>query len=145
MEAIDKLDPHKRLTPNNQELKDQGVGNLMSGFLGGLPMTVAIVRSSTNVEAIARTKMSAVYHGILILVCALLIPTVSNLIALSTLAAVLLIVGFKLTKPGLYKSQMNAGVRQFLPFIVTIIAILFSDLLNGILIRMNVTLLYISF
>ncbi|MBP6184444.1 MAG: SulP family inorganic anion transporter [Saprospiraceae bacterium] len=143
VEAIDKLDPHKRLTPNNQELKAQGIGNMLSGFLGGLPMTAVIVRSSANVEAGARSKMSAVYHGLLLLICVLLIPNIMNLIPLSALAAVLLIVGFKLTKPALYQSQIRAGVRQFLPFIVTIIAILFSDLLTGILIGMTVAIFYI--
>lgn len=143
VEAVDKLDPHKRLTPNNRELKAQGVGNLLSGLVGGLPMTAVIVRSSANLEAGARTKMSAVYHGLLLLVAVLLIPTILNQIPLSALAAILLIVGFKLTQPALYRSQMRNGVRQFVPFIVTIIAILFTDLLTGIIIGMNVAIFYI--
>ena len=121
----------------------QGVGNLLSGLMGGLPMTAVIVRSSANVEAGAESKMSAVYHGILLLVCVLLIPGVLNMIPLSALAAVLLIVGFKLTKPELYRAQMRNGIRQFLPFIVTIVAILFSDLLTGILVGMTVAVFYI--
>lgn len=143
VEAIDKLDPHKRFTPNNRELKAQGMGNLLSGLLGGLPMTAVIVRSSANLEAGARTKMSAVYHGILLLSCVLLIPGILNLIPLAALAAILLIVGFKLTKPALYRSQLRNGTRQFLPFIVTIVAILFTDLLTGIFIGMGVAVFYI--
>lgn len=143
VEAVDKLDPHRRHTPTNRELKAQGVGNLLSGLLGGLPMTAVIVRSSANVEAGAESKMSAVYHGLLLLVCVLLIPGLLNLIPLSALAAVLLVVGFKLTKPELYRSQMRNGMRQFLPFIVTILAILFSDLLTGILVGMTVAVFYI--
>lgn len=143
VEAVDKLDPHRRHTPTNRELKAQGVGNLLSGLLGGLPMTAVIVRSSANVEAGAESKMSAVYHGLLLLVCVLLIPGMLNMIPLSALAAVLLIVGFKLTKPDLYRAQMRNGIRQFLPFIVTIVAILFSDLLTGILVGMTVAVFYI--
>jgi len=143
VEAVDKLDPHKRHTPTNRELKAQGVGNLLSGLLGGLPMTAVIVRSSANLEAGAQSKMSSVYHGILLLVCVALIPQVLNLIPLSALASVLLVVGFKLTKPSLYKLQFRSGVRQFAPFIVTIVAILLSDLLMGILIGMAVSIFYI--
>jgi MFS superfamily sulfate permease-like transporter len=143
VEAIDKLDPHKRFTPNNRELKAQGAGNLLSGLLGGLPMTAVIVRSSANLEAGARSKMSAVYHGVLLLVSVLMIPGILNLIPLSALAAILLIVGFKLTKPALYRSQLRNGLRQFIPFIVTILAILFTDLLSGIFIGMSVAIFYI--
>lgn len=143
VEAVDKLDPHKRMTPNNRELKAQGVGNLLSGLIGGLPMTAVIVRSSANIEAGAESKMSAVYHGILLLVCVLAIPHILNLIPLSALASVLLIVGFKLTKPELYRSQLRNGLRQFLPFIVTIVAILFTDLLVGIFIGMAVAIYFV--
>lgn len=143
VEAVDKLDPHKRHTPTNQELKAQGVGNLISGFLGGLPMTAVIVRSSANLEAGAQTKMSAIYHGVLLLVCVALIPNILNQIPLSALASVLLVVGFKLTKPSLYKMQFRNGIRQFAPFIITILAILLSDLLVGILIGMSVAVFFI--
>ncbi|MCO6486705.1 MAG: SulP family inorganic anion transporter [Saprospiraceae bacterium] len=143
VEAVDKMDPHKRMTPNNRELKAQGMGNLISGLIGGLPMTAVIVRSTANLEAGARTKMSAVYHGILLLVCILLIPGLLNQIPLAALAAILLVVGFKLTKPALYRSQLRNGIRQFLPFIVTIVAILFTDLLTGIMIGMFVAVFYI--
>lgn len=143
VEAVDKLDPHRRNTPTNQELKAQGVGNLLSGLIGGLPMTAVIVRSTANLEAGARSKMSAVYHGLLLLICVTLVPGVLNLIPLSALAAILLVVGFKLTKPALYKMQFRNGVRQFIPFVVTIAAILLSDLLIGILIGMTVAIFYI--
>jgi MFS superfamily sulfate permease-like transporter len=143
VEAVDKLDPHRRNTPTNQELKAQGVGNLLSGLIGGLPMTAVIVRSTANLEAGARSKMSAIYHGLLLLVCVTLIPGILNMIPLSALAAVLLVVGFKLTKPALYKMQFRNGVRQFVPFVVTIAAILLSDLLVGILIGMTVAIFYI--
>jgi MFS superfamily sulfate permease-like transporter len=143
VEAVDKLDPLKRRTPNNRELKAQGMGNVISGLLGGLPMTAVIVRSTANLEAGGRTKMSAVYHGILLLVSVLFIPHVLNLIPLSALAAILLIVGYKLTRPALYRAQMRNGIRQFLPFIVTIVAILFTDLLTGILIGMAMAIFFI--
>lgn len=143
IEAVDKLDPLKRHTPNNRELKAQGMGNLLSGLMGGLPMTAVIVRSTANLEAGARSKMSAVYHGILLLVCVLLIPNILNLIPLSSLAAILLIVGYKLTRPALYKSQMRNGIRQFVPFIVTIVVILLTDLLTGIIVGMFMAVFYI--
>jgi MFS superfamily sulfate permease-like transporter len=143
IEAVDKLDPHKRITPPNRELKAQGVGNIISGLLGGLPMTAVIVRSSANLNAGAQTRISAVFHGMLLLLSFLLLSNLLNLIPLSALAAVLLIVGFKLTKPMLYRSQMRLGAEQFIPFIVTILAILFTDLLKGIGIGLAVGVFYI--
>lgn len=143
IEAVDKLDPHKRRTPNNRELRAQGIGNVLAGFAGGLPMTAVIIRSSANLDAGAATKFSAIFHGILLAVCVLLIPSILNLIPLASLAAILLIVGFKLNKPSLYHQQFYNGIRQFLPFIITIIAILFSDLLVGILIGLSVSIFFI--
>lgn len=143
IEAVDKLDPEKRHTPNNRELKAQGVGNFLSGLVGGLPMTAVIVRSSANIDSGAKTKMSAVYHAMLLLVCVLLIPNILNLIPLSTLAAVLLVVGYKLSKPKLYKEHYSLGWNQFLPFIITITAILATDLLVGIIIGLIVGVFFI--
>lgn len=143
VEAVDKLDRHKRHTPQNRELKAQGTGNVISGLLGGLPMTAVIVRSSANVEAGAETKLSAIVHGLLLAGCVIGLPHVLNLIPLSALAAILLVIGFKLTKPALYASQIRNGIRQFLPFITTIVAVLLTDLLTGILVGMCVGIFYI--
>ncbi len=138
VEAIDKLDPLKRRTPNNQELRAQGVGNVLAGLLGGIPMTAVIVRSSANLNSGAKTKLAAVYHGIFLLVAVALIPNILNLIPLSALAAVLLHIGYKLAKPALIKEQWIQGKAQFIPFMTTIIAILLTDLLVGIIIGLNV-------
>ncbi len=143
VEAIDKLDPHKRRTPNNRELVAQGAGNIIAGMLGGIPMTAVIVRSTANLESGARTKMSAVYHGFLLILSVSLIPGVLNMIPLSSLAAILLMVGYKLAKPSLFRKQFKLGFEQFFPFIVTIIAILFTDLLIGIMIGMAVGVYFI--
>ena len=143
VEAMDKIDPHKRRTPNNRELKAQGVGNVISGLLGGLPMTAVIVRSSANLDAGAASKVSAVFHGLLLALSVLFIPTLLNTIPLSSLAAILLVVGYKLNKPSLYHQQFYNGHRQFLPFIVTIVAILFTDLLFGILTGLSVAIFFI--
>ncbi len=143
VEAIDKLDPHKRRTPNNRELKAQGVGNIVAGLLGGLPMTAVIVRGSTNVSAGAQTKVSAFVHGLFLALSVLILAQFMNLIPLSALAAVLLVVGFKLTKPILYRTQFKLGHEQFIPFIVTVLAILFTDLLVGICIGLSVGIFFI--
>lgn len=143
IEAVDKLDPLKRITPPNRELKAQGVGNIISGLLGGLPMTAVIVRSSANLNAGAQTRVSAIFHGLLLALSLVLLSNILNLIPLSALAAVLLVVGYKLTKPMLYKSQLRLGAEQFIPFIVTILAILFTDLLKGIGIGLAVGMFYI--
>ncbi|MFC6223467.1 SulP family inorganic anion transporter [Hymenobacter artigasi] len=132
VEAVDKLDPQHRQTPLNRELLAQGVGNIVSGLLGGLPMTAVIVRSSANLDAGAQTRLSAFIHGVLLLVSLLFLAQVLNLIPLSAMAAVLLIVGYKLTRPALYLRQWRLGWMHFLPFIVTILAILFLDLLKGV-------------
>ena len=143
LEAVDKLDPRKRISPTNRELKAQGVGNMISGLLGGLPMTAVIVRSSANVDAGGQTRVSAMFHAFLLLMSLVLLSNVLNLIPLSALAAVLLVVGFKLTKPALFKGQFRLGKEQFIPFFVTIVAILFSDLLKGIAVGMAVSVFYI--
>jgi MFS superfamily sulfate permease-like transporter len=143
VEAVDKLDPHKRRTPNNRELKAQGVGNIVAGLLGGIPMTAVIVRSSTNLAAGAQSKVSAFVHGIFLALSVFLLAEYMNMIPLSALAAVLLVVGYKLTKPALYKLQFKLGLDQFVPFIVTVLAILFTDLLIGIMVGLVVGVFYI--
>jgi MFS superfamily sulfate permease-like transporter len=132
IDAVDKLDPFKRTSPLNRELQAQGLANTVSGLIGGLPVTAVIVRSSANVAAGARTRVSAITHGMLLLVTAFLIPTLLNKIPLASLAAILLMVGYKLAKPSLIVSMYHKGKDQFIPFAVTIIAILLTDLLIGI-------------
>jgi MFS superfamily sulfate permease-like transporter len=143
IEASDELDPYKRVTPTNRELKAQGVGNIVSGLIGGLPLTSVVVRTSANVNAGARTKISAIIHGTLLLACVALIPGVLNLIPFSSLAAVLIYTGYKLTKPALYFKYYKKGMDQFLPFVITVVAILFTDLLVGILIGCCVGLIFV--
>jgi MFS superfamily sulfate permease-like transporter len=140
IEAVDKLDPYNRRTPANRELKAQGIGNMVSGLLGGLPLTSVIVRSSANVEAGAKTKLSAVMHGMLILLSVLFIPNLLNKIPLSALAAILIVTGYKLVRPSMLKDIYQKGLDQFIPFMVTLVAILLSDLLTGILIGTVVAL-----
>jgi MFS superfamily sulfate permease-like transporter len=132
IEAVDNLDPRKRHTPPNRELLAQGAGNLVSGLLGGLPLTAVIVRSSANIAAGGQTKLAAFIHGTLLLTSLLFLGKVLNMIPLAALAAVLLLVGFKLTKPALYRQQWRLGWAQFGPFIITIVAVLFTDLLKGV-------------
>jgi MFS superfamily sulfate permease-like transporter len=134
LEASDKLDPQRRISNPDRELLAQGVGNIAAGLIGGLPVTAVIVRSSANVYAGARSRWSAFIHGLLLLVCVVAIPGLLNRIPLASLAAVLLMVGYKLTKPALYRDSWKAGLDQFIPFIVTILAIVFTDLLIGVLI-----------
>ena len=143
IEAIDDLDPYQRVTNKERELKAQGIGNMISGLIGGLPITSVIVRSSANVNAGAKSKMSAIYHGILLLLCVALIPGLLNLIPKSALAAVLIFTGYKLAKPGLFKAYYKKGWDQFLPFVITIGAILLTDLLIGVLIGIGVGLFFI--
>ncbi|MFT6868465.1 MAG: MFS superfamily sulfate permease-like transporter, partial [Cyclobacteriaceae bacterium] len=131
LDAVDKLDPYKRIAPASRELWAQGVGNMVSGLIGGLPVTAVIVRSTANISSGGKTKISAILHGLLLLLSVTIFPGILNLIPLSALAAVLLVVGYKLAKPSLFKSVYNQGMNQFLPFIITILAILFSDLLIG--------------
>lgn len=132
VEATDKLDPHRRTTSTNRELFAQGIGNIVSGMIGGLAITQVIVRSSANVQAGAASKKSTILHGTFLLICVALIPGILNLIPLPALACILLMVGYKLAKPALFIKQYKLGWDQFIPFIVTILGIVFEDLLIGL-------------
>ncbi len=143
VEATDKLDPHKNVTPTNRELLAQGTGNIISGMIGGLPITQVIVRSSANIQSGGRTKMSAIIHGFLLLISVITIPRLLNMIPLSVLAAILLIVGYKLAKPSLFKKMYELGWKQFIPFTVTVLGIVFIDLLYGILLGLTVGIIVI--
>lgn len=143
VEASDKQDDLKRITPTNRELKAQGIGNIVAGFIGGLPVTQVIVRSSANQQAGGKSKMSTVFHGIFLLISIILIPTVLNLIPLGTLAAILFIVGYKLAKPALFKKMYKEGMGQFIPFVITVAGIVFTNLLLGIVLGMLVAVFII--
>jgi carbonic anhydrase len=141
IEAVDKLDPDKRATSSNRELMAQGVGNMASGLIGGLPITSVIVRSSANLNAGAKSKLSAIFHGFLILICVTLIPSVLNKIPLAALAAILLMTGYKLCNPALFKKMFALGKYQWVPFVITVVAIVFTDLLMGVGIGLGVSIL----
>ena len=143
IEAVDKLDPHKRETPPNRELVAQGVGNIFAGLLGGLPLTSVIVRSSVNIQNDNRTKASAVLHGVLLLLSVVLLASTLNLIPLSALAAILIVTGYKLAKVALFRDMYKKGWSQFLPFVITIAAIVFTDLLIGVLIGLASSLFFL--
>jgi carbonic anhydrase/SulP family sulfate permease len=143
IEAVDKLDPQQRSTPPNRELVAQGVGNMVCGMIGGLPVTSVIVRSSVNINAGAKSKLSALWHGVLLLGCVMLLPEWLNRIPLAALAAILLVTGIKLASPKLLKQMWSEGKTQFLPFIITIVAIVLTDLLVGILIGLAVSIGFI--
>ncbi|MGI9652407.1 SulP family inorganic anion transporter [Chryseobacterium sp. RLHN22] len=143
IEASDRLDVQRRITDTNLELKAQGIGNLVSSFIGGLPMTSVVVRSSANANAGATSKISAIIHGFLLLVCVLSIPVILNLIPLATLAAVLLLVGYKLAKPATFKHFWHLGKFQFIPFVATVVAIVATDLLKGVGIGLAISVFYI--
>jgi MFS superfamily sulfate permease-like transporter len=145
IEAVDDLDPFQRVTNKDRELKAQGIGNLLSGLIGGLPVTSVIVRSSANVNSGAKSKMSTIMHGSLLLLCVALIPGLLNLIPKAALAAVLIFTGYKLAKPALFISFYKKGWDQFLPFLITILAILATDLLIGVVIGIGVGLLFVVF
>ncbi len=132
VEATDKMDPYKRVTPTNRELKAQGLGNVVSGLIGGLPITQVIVRSTANITFGGKTKMSAILHGVFLLISAITIAGLMNMIPLASLAAILLMVGYKLAKPALFKQMYKQGWEQFIPFTATVVAILLTDLLKGI-------------
>ncbi|TFG79257.1 MAG: SulP family inorganic anion transporter [Flavobacteriales bacterium] len=132
VEATDRIDPEKLVTPTNRELLAQGTGNMISGLIGGLPITQVIVRSSANIQSGGKSKMSAIIHGFFLLISVILIPRLLNMIPLSVLASILFIVGFKLAKPALFKKMYLLGWKQFVPFIVTVLGIVFTDLLIGI-------------
>jgi MFS superfamily sulfate permease-like transporter len=143
IEAADRLDPQKRFTDTNVELRAQGVGNMVSSLLGGLPLTSVVVRTSANVNAGARSKMSTIAHGILLLVSVLAIPALLNKIPLATLAAVLLVVGYKLAKPATIKHFWEKGKYQFVPFIATLLAVVFLDLLKGVALGMVISIIFV--
>ena len=134
LEAVDRIDPYKRNSPPNRELIAQGVGNMLNGLLGGMPVTSVIVRSSANVSSGAKTSASTISHGVLLIAFSALIPSILNLIPLAALAAVLIATGYKLAKPSLFISEKNKGLSHIIPFVVTIAAILLTDLLIGVLI-----------
>lgn len=143
IEAADRMDKHKRYTDTNVELKAQGIGNMVSALLGGLPMTSVVVRTTANANAGAETKMSAIFHGILLIVCAVAIPSILNMIPLATLAAVLLLVGYKLANPSVIKHFYERGKYQFIPFIATMLAVVFTDLLKGVALGLIISVIFI--
>ncbi len=143
LDAVDKLDRRQRISPPNRELLAQGIGNMTAGMLGGIPVTSVVIRGSVNVNAGAETKLSAIFHGVLLLACVVLIPQLLRMIPLSCLAAILLMTGFKLASPQLFKQMAHDGRYQFLPFIFTLVAIVLTDLLVGICIGLVLSLLFI--
>jgi MFS superfamily sulfate permease-like transporter len=143
LEAVDKIDPDQRRSPPNRELIAQGIGNVVSGLIGGLPMTSVIIRSSVNINSGGKTKLSAIMHGVLLLLCVLLMPTWLNEIPLAALAAILIMTGLKLTSPQILRQMWCAGKSQFLPFVITVVAIIFTDLLIGIVIGLCVAIAFI--
>lgn len=147
IEAVDKMDPQRRVTNQNRELRVQGIGNMISGLLGGLPITSVIVRSTANINAGAKTKASTIIHGILILICSAFIPGVLNMIPLGALAAILLLTGYKLARISIFKEMFANGTYQWVPFIVTVIAVVFTDLLTGVglgLLTSMIAILYVN-
>lgn len=143
LEAVDKIDPHKRHSPPNRELIAQGVGNMLAGFLGGIPVTSVIVRSSVNIQTGNETKASAVFHGLLLLVSVLFLAPLMNMIPLASLAAILLVTGYKLANAGLFKSMYAKGMEQFIPFLATVLAIVFTDLLVGVLFGLAISIAFL--
>jgi len=143
VEATDKLDPYKRTTNTNRELVAQGSGNLVSGLIGGLPVTQVIVRSSANIQSGGKTKLSTILHGFMLLIFVVAAPNLLNLIPLAALAAVLFSVGYKLAKPATFKQMYRLGWSQFLPFMATIAGVVFTDLLKGIAIGLGVAVIII--
>lgn len=143
LEAVDKLDPENRNSPASRELVAQGVGNMVAGLVGGLPVTSVIVRGSVNVNSGAKTKVSCIFHGILLLICVGLFPVYLNMIPLAALAAILFVTGFKLASPALFRQMWKEGRYQFAPFLITLLSIVFTDLLTGILIGLGVSVLFI--
>jgi len=143
IEAIDKLDRHNRITPVNRELVAQGIGNITCGMLGAIPLTAVVVRGAANVDAGARTKMSAITHGIFLLLAVLLFPFALNKIPYASLAAILMVTGYNLTKPKLFRNMYGLGWKQLLPFVFTIIIILVTDLLIGVSIGLLLSVYFI--
>ncbi len=143
IEASDRMDRHKRYTNTNVELKAQGIGNVLSGLIGGLPMTSVVVRSSANVNAGAETKMSTIIHGLLLMISVLTISPILNKIPLATLAAILLLIGYKLAKPKIFKHFYQKGIYQFIPFIATVLAVVFLDLLKGVTLGLIISIFFV--
>jgi carbonic anhydrase len=143
LEAVDKLDPQQRVSPASRELIAQGVGNIASGMIGGLPVTSVIVRSSVNINAGGKTKLSAIIHGVLLLTCVALLPTFLNMIPLSCLAAILIVTGAKLVSPTLIRQMWSTGWPQFIPFAATVLGIVLTDLLVGVIIGLVVSVAFI--
>jgi MFS superfamily sulfate permease-like transporter len=143
LEATDKLDPLKRLAPTNRELKAQGIGNIISGLLGGLPMTAVIVRSAANINAGGQSRVACFVHGVFLLLSVMFFAHYLNYIPLACLAAILLHTGYKLANPALFKKFYQKGMSQFLPFVITVIAILVTDLLKGMAIGMVIGLFFV--
>jgi len=143
LEAGDKMDPLKRFSSANKELTAQGIGNMLSGFLGGLPMTSVIVRTSANINAGAKTKLAAIAHGVFLLVAILAIPGLLNKIPMASLAAILIMIGLKLASVKTFKHMWHNGLQQFIPFIVTVVAVVFTDLLKGVGIGLVVSIYFI--
>ncbi len=143
IEAVDKLDPEKNKTNSNKELIAQGIGNITSGLFGGLPLTSVIVRSSANINSGAKSKLSTIIHSVLLLVSVLLLPTVLNLIPNASLAAILIVTGYKLTNASVFKNIINAGREQYLPFFITIVVMLSTDLLKGVAAGITVAIVFI--
>jgi MFS superfamily sulfate permease-like transporter len=145
VEATDKLNPDSRITPTNRELFAQGTGNILSGLLGGIPLTQVIVRSSANIQAGGKSNLSTIIHGLILLICTVSIPTLLNQIPLASLAIVLIMVGYKLAKPSIFKEMYKEGQDQFVPFLITVLAVVFTDLLKGIGIGVVVAMGYILY
>ncbi len=143
IDAADKLDPLKRLTDPNRELKAQGIGNLLSGLLGGLPITSVIVRTTANINSGAKSKLSTILHGLFLALSVLLIPDLLSRIPISSLASILVLIGYKLANPSIFHHMWKRGKAQFLPFLVTVIAIVFTDLLKGVGIGLFVSIMFI--
>jgi MFS superfamily sulfate permease-like transporter len=143
LEAGDKMDPMKRYSSANAELRAQGIGNMLSGLIGGLPMTSVIVRTTANINAGARSKWSAIFHGIFLLLAVILIPGLLNKIPMASLAAILIMIGLKLASPKVFRHIWHSGLQQFIPFIITVVAVVFTDLLKGVGIGLVVSIFYI--
>jgi MFS superfamily sulfate permease-like transporter len=143
IEAGDRMDFQKRYTNTNKELKAQGIGNIINGLIGGLPITSVVVRTSANINAGAKTKLATIIHGCLLLLSALFIPFLLNKIPLSTLAAILLVIGYKLANPDKLKIYWKRGKYQFAPYIITLLAVVFTDLLKGVCLGMVVSFIFI--
>ncbi|MFY7840184.1 MAG: SulP family inorganic anion transporter [Lacibacter sp.] len=143
LEASDKMDPLKRYSSGNTELRAQGIGNILAGLIGGLPMTSVIVRTSANINSGGRTKLATIAHGLFLLLAVVSIPTILNKIPLAALAAILIMIGLKLASPKVFKHMWHNGKFQFIPFIVTVLAVVFTDLLKGVGIGLVVSILFI--